>query len=82
MLRDAPTSLDAYKQPSARPLNTNTPDTTPSFMQSAFNALKLTNTPSSSVALYTVPEVPFYKTPPETDSFALGRVLVWLMVIQ
>lgn len=72
MLRDNPSSLDSYKQPLARKTSS-----IPTISRSFFDAFTGKQQPTNT-SVFTIPALPS-SVAPETDVFALGRVLVWLM---
>jgi hypothetical protein len=84
MFRDSPRALDAYKQPRARYAKSaavSTLSSTGSMLESAMRSFKSQTGGSSkqpSLATLIIPPI-ISTVDPETDVFALGRVLVWLM---
>ena len=89
LFRDAPSSLEAFKQPLARPSSPSSLTSPPPYssgnnvFQSAFDAIKILGTAGGSnkkvTGLLTIPSLSSNLTP-ETDIFSIGRILIWLMV--
>lgn len=86
LFRDAPSSLEAFKQPLARPSPPSSPSSSSgnNVFQSAFDAIKVLGVGGSSnkkaTDLLIIPSLSSNLTP-ETDIFSIGRVLIWLMVM-
>ena len=85
LFRDAPSSLEAFKQPLARPSSLSSPPSSSgnNVFQSAFDAIKVLGSGGGSnkraAELLVIPSVTSNLTP-ETDIYSIGRVLIWLMV--